>query len=287
MRRRDDGFALIAVLWLIVVLGAVAGVRLWAATYYAQASRNRIVLLRADWAARACFALLEAGAAGRRIEAGEKPLDLGHGAWCSAKLLDPAARLNVNRADSATLARALGSPAMAAALMDWRDADTLPRAEGAERGWYRQLGRPGPRDGPLHRVDELRLVRGFDARSPRWGELFTTSGSDRVNLNTAPEAVLRALPGMSSATVEALLRHRGLGDTVQAATELADWVPPGPREAFLSSYGDLVRVAETTPDSLAILIRGGVRGYSPEAHVRLQVVARPHGLSLVTREDWL
>jgi len=49
---------------------------------------------------------------------------------------------------------------IADAILDWIDADDEPRLLGAERDYYSSLDPPyGPRNGPLHTVEELLLVR--------------------------------------------------------------------------------------------------------------------------------
>ncbi len=76
-------------------------------------------------------------------------------------------RLNLNEAEREELLALfedLGlSPAraeiMADSLLDWRDQDHEHRAEGAEKDFYRTYE---PRNGPLTRLDEVVLVRGFD-----------------------------------------------------------------------------------------------------------------------------
>ncbi len=49
-------------------------------------------------------------------------------------------------------------------MLDWQDADDLPRPFGAERGDYVGAG-VRPANGDLNSIDELRLVRGFDTRT--------------------------------------------------------------------------------------------------------------------------
>jgi len=80
-------------------------------------------------------------------------------------LTDEASKLNVNYSSSANLEKLPRvSPTMAAALMDFLDADDLPEPEGAEQEYYSALARPYTiRNGPLASLDELLLVRGFTA----------------------------------------------------------------------------------------------------------------------------
>jgi len=78
-------------------------------------------------------------------------------------------RLNLNEANEEELRQFFeeqGIPTrraqiMAASLLDWRDSDNEHRFNGAEKDYYRPLGY-APRNGPLKRLDEVVLVRGFD-----------------------------------------------------------------------------------------------------------------------------
>lgn len=61
----------------------------------------------------------------------------------------------------------------------------------------------------LRYLDSVRDKDWFgDDRTPGIREVFTTYGDNRVNLNTAPEAVLRSIPGVSSGVIDAIIRKR-------------------------------------------------------------------------------
>lgn len=80
-------------------------------------------------------------------------------------LTDEASKLNVNVASAGSLGKLPRvSATMAAALVDFLDADDIPEPEGAEQEYYSALARPYTiRNGPLASLDELLLVRGFTA----------------------------------------------------------------------------------------------------------------------------
>lgn len=92
---------------------------------------------------------------------------------------------------------------IAAAIVDWRDADSEVTPSGAESDYYSALASPYPcKNAPFESIEELLLVRGVT-----W-ELFTSLqpymtivGDGKVNLNTATVEVLAAL-GMSDALTE-------------------------------------------------------------------------------------
>jgi type II secretory pathway component PulK len=80
------------------------------------------------------------------------------------RVIDEAGKLNVNTASRAQL---LGLPEMeeeiADAILDWRDQDEDPKAEGVEGGYYEQLPYPYRiRNGALRTVRELLLVKGVE-----------------------------------------------------------------------------------------------------------------------------
>ncbi len=109
---------------------------------------------------------------------------------------------------------ALDNPdALADALIDWLDPNHTPEAGGAEDAYYRSLNPPHEAtDGSLRSIDELRLIRGFDAETVEQLRPFVHSvvGSDgKLNINTAsPEVLLIWNPAMTSTMVEDLLSWR-------------------------------------------------------------------------------
>jgi general secretion pathway protein K len=108
------------------------------------------------------------------------------------------------------------------AMLDWRDADDLPRVNGAERDEYIAAGAAVlPANRSFIAVDEVRHVLGmtpelFAALRP----YITVTGSGRINVNAAPEPVLLAVPSFTPAAVAALLRQRDTGQRVRNGTEL-------------------------------------------------------------------
>lgn len=92
----------------------------------------------------------------------------------------------------------LGLPVeLAGALADWIDADSLPQpVGGAEDAYYRGLSRPYlAANSPLIDLDELALVRGFDANVRARLKPFVTAlpGNTALNVNTAPAEVLASV----------------------------------------------------------------------------------------------
>lgn len=111
---------------------------------------------------------------------------------------------------------------LAQAIMDWRDVDTLPRPSGAERDKYvKEEMLALPANSGFREVEELLNVYGmtpeiFAEISP----FLTARGPGRVNVNTAPPAVLRALPGMTDATLNRILMLRSGGRKIANLQEI-------------------------------------------------------------------
>ncbi len=117
--------------------------------------------------------------------------------------------------------------ALAQAIVDWRDRDDFPGPRGAERKEYldkRRLHLPTNRR--FEHIDELRFVEGMTPeifaqirpalRVDNWGR-----GDMPINVNTAPEPVLRAIPGMTDRVVTYINAKRSRRQRVQDMAELA------------------------------------------------------------------
>lgn len=247
-RPRDRGFALPAVVWILVLVGAVTATFLAAAQDERRAVANGIESTRARWAARAglarAAAALEARLAGpaapRRIRsAGDSllpPLRLEvNGMAVRVELLDSRARLHLNRATGDQLGRLLAAigvdraraERIVAAVLDWRDPDERPRDAGAEAAAYAARGLAArPRNAPFGDVDELARVRGVSPElHRRLSPLLTVEGDGRINVNAAPAPVLAVLPVLDLEGARALVRARE-GRTFSSAFDVARALPP-------------------------------------------------------------
>jgi general secretion pathway protein K len=120
-------------------------------------------------------------------------------------------------------------PMLIGALADWIDVDDIPTgAGGAESSYYRGLEKPyRARNGAMETIAELRLIRGFTDEvllklgARRVGgivdpvtNLYLTAvpmppgGSWRVNLNTAPVAILQSLTREMGQFADAIVQQR-------------------------------------------------------------------------------
>lgn len=278
------GFALLTVLWMIALLGAIVGGSLSLARLGGQLTQNRIVLLRAGWAREACGDILLARFPRRGSDLRLDSVDLGRGTWCRASLSDPSTRLNINLASTEQLERFFTSDSLTDALLDWRDADDVPRPFGAEAGWYRSQRRRPPRNGPLADVAELSYVRGFepDAVGP-WAAVLTVRGLGRVNLNTAPAALLATVPGLESDGVKLILARRRLR-VFTSADEVLSSLPPPARAELLDRYPDFLRATTLSSEQFLGTVEGRVAGARPVSTGTLTLVPVAGRLAVLRRE---
>ncbi len=267
---RRNGFALLAVLWLVAALGIVAAAGLAIGRTGAGVTRNRILLARSGWAREACIAILAArvaedsaaGSTGLAIRSLPR-VDLGRDTWCDARIEDPAARINLNRADQETLARLFGDAALAAVLVDWRS-----------------------KQGPLADPAELRYVTGFDSITAlRFAEFTTTRGSGAVNLNEAPPEVLTALVGLPREAMELVLARSRGRRPIASLDELLALTSRATQQAVLEDYTGWLARVRFTPADLVATVRGGVAGTPITSSATLTLVPVPGRLAIVRRES--
>lgn len=242
--REERGFALLAVLLVLALLGVVgaefaysmrleaSAVRAWrdgiAATHLAEAAIEQAV--REIVADSQYVGLDEAGVftfytrertARPRLVRDKVALGSGH---FSYRISDEEARLNLNAASPDRLDRLLqqfgldkrARDEIVDSLMDWRDANDEHRLHGAESDDY-YLKLPVPyraRNANLDSVSELLQIRGVTAAlfrgaedAPGLVDFVTVKSRGQVNINTAPEQVLRA-QGLSDAEISFILQSR-------------------------------------------------------------------------------
>jgi general secretion pathway protein K len=220
-RSSQQGFVLVAVLWLLAALAALATIL---SVYLSNSAR---ALALNDTAVQA-QALVSAGvelAAYRLQLAGEdaRPAQGSfrvrlNGAEISVSFVSEAARVDLNAAPKELLAGLLSvlganedeAKEGADRIIAWR---TKPARESAgnEDALYQAAGRAyPPRQAPFAHVDELGLVLGLaPALVERALPLVTVfSGATGVDVLIAPPEVIAALPGMTPLTLKQFLGDR-------------------------------------------------------------------------------
>ncbi len=264
-----DGIALVAVLWVLVLLSVIAAGFLYETGTQTKLARNLVENAKARALAdagvhRAVLALLEPrteglpgpeienllqlapdpGAARRRVEGAlERELAGARGAetegvseqgwradgtvyaWAFGggelriSIEDEGGKIDLNRAPDELLKGlfvvvGVDGPEAARlvdAIADFRDADDVKRANGAEDDDYRAAGLAWQaKDAPFEAVEELQRVMGMTPELYAKAAPYLTVYSKRakIDLVTAPREVLLAVPGIVAAEVEALLAAR-------------------------------------------------------------------------------
>lgn len=136
-------------------------------------------------------------------------------------LQDEAGLISLNRPDPASLDRILEvmgvdfmrRPGLITALVDFTEPEDRRRLPGATGFEYRRAGLQPPRHRFLLAPLELDRVMGwheldFLEADHFARELFTVLSFGSINLNTAPEMVLRALAGLNETELESLIQFR-------------------------------------------------------------------------------
>lgn len=124
----------------------------------------------------------------------EEPLTLGEG-WCRMAVIDACSRLNVNTADTEMLASFFKDPAVADAIVSWRD-----------------------KYGPFRSLGELALLPGIDEEYiASYSALLTVEslesnrsiqGQPRININTADNSYMTTMLKITPGQAQAMLRYR-------------------------------------------------------------------------------
>jgi len=320
MQRDSRGFALLAVLWVMVGVAAL-GLAVSLATRSAIATtQHRANLARAEWRAHGCLeraraaiadALVSRPNAWRSLNDPGTPVTAlysrapgtGHqapqssrdraGIPCEVQLRAAGTALDLNTADARMLRALLiaaGIPAGRAdsltdALLDWRDPDDIPRPLGAEFPWYQAENLYPPRNARLADVRELNRVRGWSTTGGL--DSLVTVEPGRISLANAPLAVLASLPGIGNEAVSRIAERRLRQIPVTDLIALAGELSPAARDTLLASYADLVGL--TAPEPEAWIVTSRAREGSPPvtAVIELRLVRAGERAAIVRRRTWI
>lgn len=299
------GFALLAVLWAMVGITALALAISLAADDALAGARNRVAMIRGQWAAEGCVervrAVLDAslgGEVGRATRAWRNLDSIARESaaldGCDLSLEPTGVRADINAASAEQL-RALaiamgaaptGADSIADAILDWRDVDALTRPAGAEHSWYAQEGAAAPRDAPFAAAAEARHVRGVDELEGFVEAIDVEQG--RVLLLRAPPTLLATLPGMGPEAIARLVEWRAAGRTPDLLA-LATSLSPEARDTLLARYQDLLPLVAIEPDAwiLTSTAVGGLAadGGAVRSSLQLRLVRSGPRVALVRRRS--
>jgi general secretion pathway protein K len=313
MRRRRNtqrrGFALLAVLWIMVAAASLGLTVTFAAREAVATARNRTSAIRAMWRAHDCVERVRVAVASA-LEEVDRPGPRAVSPWlfldstvaqsrhlasmpCRIELRAAGSALDVNASDGETVGRLLRAAGIAAAradsmtdaLLDWRDPDDSPRPLGAERAWYVAARRLAPRNGPLASGRELTLIRGFDwafQESP-----FLSVESGRLVLPRAPLAVIAALPGIGEEAMARIAERRLHEPWPRDLVALGAEVSPGARAALLAHYAELSRLTTAEPDAWIVTSRVRDGSSAVIAAIEVRLVRAGTRAAIVRRRSWV
>ncbi|HEX3487415.1 MAG TPA: hypothetical protein VHT51_20330 [Micropepsaceae bacterium] len=238
---RSRGFALIVVLWFLVLIAAIG-------TYLMVNARTETAIARNTRVAATAEALADAGIAQAvfnltdPVESNRWGLDgephrlqLTTGEM-EIRLSDENSKINPNHASDALLSalfEAAGVERMrarrlGAAVADWVSDDMMPRPFGAKLEQYQQAGLSyGPPNAPIESLDELNLVLGMTPETFAAVRPYLTIYTDdeAPDPKNAPPVIQQALLLAARQTPE---DAAGPPDPSQPVTSGADAAPANP-----------------------------------------------------------
>ena len=270
------GAALLLVLWLVALLTALVGA--YALTARMEALQGRVGSrgTMAQEIARAGMEYALVRVADRNPETHWQPNGRAY-AWrfdghdVQVRIIDETGKVDLNQADVPLLSRlmqALGEPpdasdALAAAIVDWRDADDLSQpVGGAEDGDYAAAGRPyGAKDAPFETIAELEQVLGMTPDLYARLEPFLTlySGRGQPDATYAQGPVLVAM-GMDATAWLAQREAAGAAGALQL-------VGTGSGTYSIESRA---RLADGRETSLRTVVRAGASPVPGSAYTLLR-----------------
>jgi len=235
--RTQRGIALVTAVMIVAIAAAIAVQIAFAHQIWFRQMENVADRGATDWLRRgalhwASLALLDDAARNSIDHLGESwamglPILPVEGGAIKVSIEDAQSRFNLNNivrnntvspTDFPVFQRLLIGlqldPSLADALVDWIDEDSQTRAGGAEDIDYLS-GNPPYRaaNRPLASVDELRLVRGFDAKTVAallpYVTVLPPATASEINVNTASPVVLAALvQGLDLPTAQRIAEDR-------------------------------------------------------------------------------
>ena len=276
-RSRQQGIALIIVLWITTLLTLIASSFIYAMRTDVNIVGNSMARARLEAAADAAVqrSILEMlkppQLPGRWNTDGVSQQWSYRGVAVDVSLTDESGKIDINTASDVLLrglfvAHGLKDEEAATvtdAILDWRDPDSLKRLRGAEEAEYLAAGYSyKPANAAFQSIEELRLVLGltpelFDKVAPLI-TIYSRQGG--INPGIAARGVLRALPGATDVLVDQYIALREQARV--AKLPVPQFAPAAPYSSF--------------PNGLVIVRAVAAGGEGAEGHrfVREAVVMR-------------
>ncbi len=229
---RNDGFIIVAVLWILAALATLAAVIAVYVINTAMAFAVHDERVQAESLTRAAIEL----SLYNIVRDAEQPASRGAFAFrmgtanVAAEFNSEMARIDLNAASKALIAGlfvGLGAPAPAAGsyadrIIGWRSTPAPDVPD--ENALYRSAGLSySPRGAPFQHVAELGLVMGIPEVIVERATPYLTvySGQGQINILDAAPQVIAALPGMNPGLLNEILVRRAQGGRQNAEQLLA------------------------------------------------------------------
>ncbi|MED5526790.1 MAG: type II secretion system protein GspK [Pseudomonadota bacterium] len=220
---RAGGIALVAVLWLLVLLTLMASTVALSSRSGAQVQYRLEQATANLWRAKGAVSLAIislntaqdqspwlADGSPYQVQFDQQPM--------AVAVFDERGKIDLNAAPPTLLDGLLRQAgvgdsertALVDAILDWRDEDDLQRLDGAESAQYQAAGLDGPANAPFNSINELRQVLGMTDALVEALRPALTLYSHRATVlpQLAPRQVLLAMPGADALLVDDYIRQR-------------------------------------------------------------------------------
>jgi general secretion pathway protein K len=268
--RRQRGVALVLVMWAAVILAVIASSFILERRTEAMVVSNSLSAARAEAAAnagvhRALHDLYRGNLPDVWKRDGTPHEWSFEGVPVRIVILDESAKIDINTASDPLLRGLLVSvglrddeaAALHDAILDWRDGDSLKRANGAEEADYAAAGlthKPG--NAPFQAIEELQLVPGMRPDLyRRLAPMITVySRLPGVNPTLASREVLLAIPGLTAEVVDDYIARR------EEARKQGVPLPPLPQAGSAATGATMVAtvVADARLEDGTVFVREAV-----------------------------
>lgn len=266
--RERRGVVLLAMLVVLSGVGAVVSMMSVSDADFRLSAQNRMTSARDVWFADGCASIVIAAIEGdlreelspAAMNSAWANLDTNHrhSTWsllsaCHVTFESSGTRIGANQANRESLQILLENVAdvgrrdsLIDAYLDWKDADDSVRSSGAESTWYRHARRPLPRNAEFGALEEVRLVKGWDANDIRLD--FLQLENERIVLDRASSVVLRMLPGLSGEAID-WIEHNRQTIKAQDLSVIFDHLSPDARTNLQREYARLRGIVSVVPEA--------------------------------------
>jgi general secretion pathway protein K len=252
---RQRGFALVLVLWMVVILSVIAAGFNGTLRSEARVARNNLSIAQAQAAAdaavhRAMFDLYKFTNQDEVWKPDGTWHDWSYGdAQVRIRMLNESGKIDINTANDQLLRGVFRSVGLVDeneisrlvdAIRDWQDGDSLKRLSGAEEPDYSAAGLTyKPANAPFQTIEELNLVLGITPDLYKKIQPIITIYSRQPGLNTqiAPREALLAIPNITVEQVDTYIAQR------EAARAAKQPPPPLPATGFFVGGGNALAVS--------------------------------------------